>query len=239
MRETWKCFSSFGRLVDLTNQEVASSFDGAHLGMNRTSISIDLYSLATARPKILERLMADVSELLEHGRIKPLITSVFSMTDLAGAFRSLQNDNAAGKIVVTPRPEDVVKVSHYSCPRSSHANNKQAMPSSKSKLLQANATYILIGGTGGLGRDIARWMVKNGAKHVVLVARTASISGVVKDLIDELAIHEAKVIVRQCDVANSVSVNRLIEEDLAHMPPIKGIVHGAMVLKVSRGFGYI
>jgi NAD(P)-dependent dehydrogenase (short-subunit alcohol dehydrogenase family) len=110
----------------------------------------------------------------------------------------------------------------------------QATPSSRqNKLLRSNATYILIGGTGGLGRSMARWMVSKGAKNIVLVSRSGSATGKVKDLIDELALGGANIVVRQCDVVNSNSVENLIANELVGMPEIRGVVHGAMVLHVS------
>ena len=59
-------------------------------------------------------------------------------------------------------------------------------------------------------------------------------TGKVKTLIEELAIVGAKVIVKKCDVANSASVYTLIKKEMAGMPEIKGVIHGAMVLKVSN-----
>jgi hypothetical protein len=59
-------------------------------------------------------------------------------------------------------------------------------------------------------------------------------TGKVKTLIEELVIVGAKVIVKKCDVANSGSVDTLIKKEMAGMPEIKGVIHGAMVLKVSN-----
>ena len=36
---------------------------------------------------------------------------------------------------------------------------------------QADATYLIAGGAGGLGRTVARWMVERGARHLVLAGR--------------------------------------------------------------------
>jgi len=110
----------------------------------------------------------------------------------------------------------------------------QATPSSRqNKLLRSNATYILIGGTGGLGRSMARWMVSKGAKNIVLVSRSGSATGKVKELVDELALSGVNIVVRQCDIVNINSVENLIANELVGMPEIRGVVHGAMVLHVS------
>lgn len=110
----------------------------------------------------------------------------------------------------------------------------QATPSIKRKnILRPDASYILIGGTGGLGRSMARWMVGQGARNIVLVSRSGSTTGKVKELIDELAAIEANIAVRRCDVTNSDSVENLISNELVGMPEVRGLVHGAMVLRVS------
>lgn len=52
-------------------------------------------------------------------------------------------------------------------------------------------------------------------------------------MIDELAAGGANIIVRRCDVAESISVENLITNELAGMPEVRGVIHGAMVLRVS------
>lgn len=102
-----------------------------------------------------------------------------------------------------------------------------------SSILVADASYILIGGTGGLGRSMARWMSSKGARNIVLVSRSASINDKVQALIDELALTETKVIVKSCDVSSKESVDNLINEGMKDLSPIRGVIHGAMVLRVS------
>ena len=83
---------------------------------------------------------------------------------------------------------------------------------------------------------MARWMVDHGARNLVLVSRSGTVAGKVKTLIDDLAAIGAKVIVKRCDVADSNSVHTLIHQEMAGMPEVKGVIHGAMVLKVSKPF---
>lgn len=101
-------------------------------------------------------------------------------------------------------------------------------------LLRSDATYILIGGTGGLGRSMARWMINKGGRNIVLVSRSGSATRKVKELIDEVAAVGANIVVRRCDVTDTNSVENLINTELTDLPPVRGLVHGAMVLHVSR-----
>ena len=103
-------------------------------------------------------------------------------------------------------------------------------------LLRPDATYILVGGTGGLGRSMARWMVAKGARTIVLLSRSGSVTGRVKELVDELEAVGATIIVRRCNVVNKTEVDELVLSGLADLPPIRGVVHGTMVLRVCPLF---
>jgi NADP-dependent 3-hydroxy acid dehydrogenase YdfG/aryl carrier-like protein len=100
-----------------------------------------------------------------------------------------------------------------------------------SSILKADASYILIGGTGGLGRSMAKWMSSKGARNIVLVSRSASINDKIQDLIDELAAHGTTISVKPCDVSSMQSVDNLINHEMKGLPPVRGVVHGAMVLR--------
>jgi len=76
-------------------------------------------------------------------------------------------------------------------------------------------------------------MVRNGARNIVLVSRSGSAAGKVKELVDELAAVGANILVRRCDVSNSKSVENLISNELVGVPEVRGVIHGAMVLHVS------
>ncbi|KAL3421917.1 Lovastatin diketide synthase LovF 16 [Phlyctema vagabunda] len=217
LRDLLKSLGSFGAFIELEKQSIHAGIGNSYLGSNRSFTSVDLEFMAIERPKLLARLISDVSKMLDRGEIKPLgISTIFSISNAEAAFKALQSGTVDGKIVVSPHADDEVK----------------ATPSSKhDRLLRADASYVLIGGTGGLGRSMARWMVEKGARNIVLVSRSGSATGKVKDLIDELGGVGANIVVRRCDVANIDSVQKLVKNELNDMPKIRGVVHGAMVLR--------
>lgn len=81
---------------------------------------------------------------------------------------------------------------------------------------------------------MARWMAGKGARHVVLVSRSGSVVGKVKTLVDELAAVGASVVVRRCNVASRGEVDELVQTGLEGLPPVRGVVHGTMVLRVGH-----
>lgn len=75
-------------------------------------------------------------------------------------------------------------------------------------------------------------MASRGAKHIVLVSRSGASTDDVKTTIRELELLGTQVIVKACDVGSMESVTGLVKEQLKGLPPVRGIIHGAMVLRV-------
>lgn len=224
LRESWNCLNKFGRLVDIGARDTNTStrLEMTQFEHNASFMTVDMIAIAAERPKLLQRLLRDVSKLMRYGKLRPISpVTVFPISEVESAFKTLHGAKAHGKLVVVPHSHDVVKATP---------------PRKPAQLLKADATYILIGGTGGLGRSMARWMVSRGARHLVLVSRSGSATGKVKELIDEVASVGAEVVVRRCDVASPESVNDLVQNNLEGLPPVKGVIHGAMVLRVSSYF---
>jgi NAD(P)-dependent dehydrogenase (short-subunit alcohol dehydrogenase family) len=80
---------------------------------------------------------------------------------------------------------------------------------------------------------MAKWMSSKGAKNIVLVSRRAAIDHKVQALIDNLAPLGVRIVVKACDVSSLQSVEALVNEEMKGLPAVRGVIHGAMVLRVS------
>lgn len=219
LRESWACLSKFGRFIDIGRRDGSKTrLEMTNVDNNASFISVDLLALLAERPRVVKRLITNVGQLLKYGKIRPATpVTTFPISNVETALKTHQAGKFTGKLVVVPGANDVVK----------------ATPSKKTKaLLRSHATYILVGGTGGLGRSMARWMVSKGAKTIVLVSRSGSVTGRVKELVEESAAAGATILVKRCDVVNRAEVDELVS-GLQELPPIRGVVHGTMVLRVS------
>jgi NAD(P)-dependent dehydrogenase (short-subunit alcohol dehydrogenase family)/aryl carrier-like protein len=94
----------------------------------------------------------------------------------------------------------------------------------------SEATYLITGGLGGFGLAVAEWMVDNGARHLVLMGRTGAASDEAKQAIARIERQGARVVVAKADVSREDEVARVLAEITEQMPPLRGIVHAAMVL---------
>ena len=100
------------------------------------------------------------------------------------------------------------------------------------QLIRPDATYLITGGVGGLGRSMTKWLAQQGAKSIALLSRSGSASAYAKILTDEYTSTDVKISIIQCDVGEEDQVRKVIEVCSQSMPPIRGVIHGAMVLHV-------
>ncbi len=93
--------------------------------------------------------------------------------------------------------------------------------------LHKDATYLVTGGLGGVGMEIAGYLAAHGAGHLVLTSRRPP-SEAAQQRIDALRDeHGCDVRVVTADVADPHSVARLVTTLQADLPPLAGIVHAA------------
>ncbi|KAL8893752.1 MAG: hypothetical protein Q9192_004960 [Flavoplaca navasiana] len=94
-------------------------------------------------------------------------------------------------------------------------------------LFSADKTYLLVGLTGQIGQSMCRWMVKNGAQHIVVTSRNPDKEGLWKE---ELQRQGASIAIEAVDVTKMQDLVDLRSRILATMPRIGGVANGAMVL---------
>ncbi|KAL2139934.1 hypothetical protein VTI28DRAFT_4479 [Corynascus sepedonium] len=221
LRETWECIAPFGRFIEIGKRDIMSNtrLEMAMFDRNVTFSSVDLTLVAAERPVTMARTLNAVMALLTARVLRPIgPITVFGLGEVEKAFRLLQSGKTMGKLVVVSKLGDQIRATH---------------PKLDAPLFRADSTYIIFGGTGGLGRSIARWMVAHGAGNLVLASRSGRTDGAVADLVNNLqrTAPQANVTVKTCDVADTRSVARLVAQCEEELPPIRGCIHAAMVLR--------
>jgi acyl transferase domain-containing protein/SAM-dependent methyltransferase/acyl carrier protein len=107
---------------------------------------------------------------------------------------------------------------------------------------RTDGTYLITGGLGGLGLQVARWVAARGVRHLVLAGRTGlpdesqwdslpSGSNAARQVkvIRELQAQGVSVRSLRCDVGEPAQVRALIEELRRGPVPLVGIFHAAGV----------
>ncbi|MFJ7138048.1 type I polyketide synthase, partial [Streptomyces fungicidicus] len=95
--------------------------------------------------------------------------------------------------------------------------------------VRPDGTYLVTGGLGGLGLEVARWLARQGARSLILVGRRAPADGDVPAEIVALRAGGVRVEVRQADVARRDDVARLFSSVRWESTPLRGVFHLAGV----------
>lgn len=96
--------------------------------------------------------------------------------------------------------------------------------------LRADRAYLIAGGTGALGLTVARRMVQDGARTLVLASRRGRTAPADEAALAEMAAQGAQVRVVATDLSSEMAVRQLLAEVCATGLPLGGVVHAAGVL---------
>lgn len=97
-------------------------------------------------------------------------------------------------------------------------------------VIMRDGAYLVTGGFGGFGFEIAKWLADRGAGHLVLVGRKGRDSDGAQDMIAELTRRGAKVTAIAADIADSAAVAEMIGTVSTLDEPLRGVFHAAGLL---------
>lgn len=206
-----------GRFLEIGKRDI---YDDSALGLypfrnNLAMFAIDLDQLFKQQPARMGQMLNAIVDRFEAGELQPLPITSFDASETAAAFRFMQQGKHIGKVVVDyDRAPEHVSTGDY-----------------ETITFETDATYWLAGGLGGFGLEIARWMSRQGARHLVLSGRSNRVRPEASRVIAELASQGTQVTVLPADITQAEEVRRVLATIEADLPPLRGIFHTAMVLE--------
>lgn len=197
------CFVEIGKSGIWTEEQVAAT---------RADISyhtVYLADLVINQPEDIQVMMQALVPIFTESQrpLPPLRT--FDQSNLVDAYRLMASARHIGKIVISG----------------------MATGSSAPLPIAPDATYLITGGTGGIGRHVARWLNENGARHIVCMSR----HGKPKDSGDYTAetdkgTLEDSIYFMQGDVSCKEDLSEVLSTIQKNMPPLRGIFHAAGII---------
>lgn len=205
-----------GRFLELGKSDV---YRNSKLGMYtlRRNISLIVIDLMSALREVSPRAAADfqhVVALVRSGELSALPHRVFTLDGMRDAFRFMSQGKHIGKVVLSFRDR----------PR------RLAPSSEPAPVICDRAAYLITGGLGGFGLATARWLADQGARHIALMGRSGAASADAEQAVADLEQAGVQVKVIHGDVSRQADVARALAELGASMPPLRGVIHAAMVL---------
>ncbi|KAI0547245.1 KR-domain-containing protein [Xylaria curta] len=97
-----------------------------------------------------------------------------------------------------------------------------------------NTSYVIAGGFGGLGRSIVGWLVKKGAKHLIVLLRFGTTSSLAAaNLVTELERQGIRIVAPPCDFCSPSAVHLALSECYSTMPLVKSYINSTNKLQDS------
>ena len=199
-----------GRFLEMGKRDVWNAEQVAQVKPQAAYHVIDLMTVAQQQPQRLQAMLQQLRQGLASGQWQPLPLRVFPLADAIRAFRYMQQARHVGKVVL----------------------DFDTGVNAKSIAIRADATYLITGGLGGLGRLIAQWLVQQGARHLVLLSRRAldQAPEPIRSHIHHLEHMGAQVRVAQAEVAQREQLAAVLADLEPNGPPLCGVIHAAGVL---------
>jgi acyl transferase domain-containing protein/NADPH:quinone reductase-like Zn-dependent oxidoreductase/SAM-dependent methyltransferase/acyl carrier protein len=201
---SFRAIARGGRFVELGKRGILTPAAVAALGKDLAYTVVDWGETAARDPALVGGILARLVAALGAGTLAPLPRHAFPVAEAQRAFRLMAQARHAGKVVVR--------------------HGAGAAPA-----IRRDGTYLVTGGTAGLGLVAGRWLAERGAGRIVLVGRR----GETPEVAAAAAAMRAKgaaVQVEALDVADEAALAALLRRLRADGPPLRGVFHGAGVL---------
>lgn len=196
-----------GRFVEIGKIGILDHVQAAAVRPDVSYHVVALDQLAAEGSPLIGSMLQELRDAFESKALRPLPRRVFAIEHAVEAFRFMAQARHIGKLVVS-----------------------QAPLQTQAGLLAADATYLITGGLGALGLSVARWMIEQGARNLVLMGRDTGREQA-QQTVRELQSQGARVVVEQGDVAYRPDLARVLARIDSSMPPLKGVVHAAGILE--------
>ncbi|MET0357569.1 MAG: SDR family NAD(P)-dependent oxidoreductase [Cellvibrio sp.] len=210
--ENLHLLNAFGKAIDFKSAQIVREHLSFVPALNATYHVIDIDSLFSSHFDFVRLEIEKILLALASGTLSLPTLPVFDLNNIAAAAVELKSGVAAA-VQITMNRETV-----------------PLLLETKADELVLEGTYIVSGGTQGFGLQCAEWLVEKGALNIVLISRSGLNNAEAIKTVSELQQNGINVKVCALDVTNIDRVKEEFAQIKNSMPPVKGIIHSAMVL---------
>ncbi|XP_020494498.2 fatty acid synthase [Labrus bergylta] len=219
-----RCLARHGRFLEIGKYDLSNN---SPLGMALFLKNVAFHGiLLDALFEEGNKEWEEVSQLLKEGImgsvVQPLKTTVFERDQVEEAFRYMAQGKHIGKVLLRVCHEEKAAAVVKSSPLS--------LPAICRTFCRPSHSYIITGGLGGFGLELAQWLTERGARKLVLTSRSGIRNGYQAKRVREWQSHGVEVLVSTNDVSTLEGTEHLIAES-SSLGQVGGVFHLAMVLK--------
>ena len=198
------CLAKGGRFVELARRDILSAEEMAEVRPDVAYSILELDVLKVQEPARPGAALRRVMRRLEAGELKPLIHTMWPMSETRSAMAFMRGARHIGKIILTAPPL-------------------------RAGGLRQDRTYLVTGGLGGIGCAVARWLADHGARTIVLNGRRDP-DPEAGETISALRDRGVEVRVELADLTDPAAVDAMFERIDSELPPLVGVIHSVGAL---------
>ena len=218
-----------GRFVEIGKRDIQSneSLRLRPFHDNLSFFALDLDRLLAQRPDKARLMLELVMQQFTTGQLVPIPYRTFPVSRAAEALKYVAKARQIGKVVLEMRRESEAPAEPRASDLQKVTRNHRARLGGS---LDLPGTAVVTGGLTGFGLETAKWLVKQGVKHLALLSRSGASSLEAQQEILELEEAGAKVLALSVDVSDEQQLSAALETIRRTLPPLTGVYHAAMVL---------
>jgi hypothetical protein len=202
----------FGTFVEIGLRDITNNMrlDMRPFMKCTTFAFINLTNFFDDHKDIAGKILQDTFDLVHKGVLyAPSPLTAYPVGEIESAFRTMQRGKHRGKLALSYPDGAQAKV------------YRRAQDALK---LDSKATYLIVGGLGGLGRSLAREFVACGAKNIAFLSRSGATNPEAHSTIEELSARGVQVVAYRADVANEASFLAAMDQCSRELPPVRGVI---------------
>ncbi|KAH8695168.1 putative polyketide synthase [Talaromyces proteolyticus] len=214
---SWECVAPNGRFIEIGKKDILSDSSLPMFGFrqNVAFFGFDGSLWLQDKPDSARQDLEHMIDLFANNTLHtPQPLHIYDISETEKVFRLTQDGEISGKIVLQVTHESQVPT---------------ILRTKPSFQLHSNATFVIAGGLGGIGRATARWMVDRGARNLILLSRFGPRTSAARELIEELQSHGVRVETPACDITDFERTKEVFRQLSADMPPIKGMLQMSVI----------
>ncbi|XP_053205827.1 fatty acid synthase-like [Panonychus citri] len=231
LKASIRCLSDFGRFIEIGKYDMIQNtkMDSQFIDFNKTFhacclafLQDDVFiKMIPGRIQVWNGLIEMLKEGIKSGEVVPLSTTIFQMNQLEESFRFMATGKHIGKVLIQMRNEN------------EDPNKAELYRSIGQTFFDLEKSYIITGGLGGLGLELAYWMVSRGATNLVLTSRSGIKTKYQEYILERMrnnSYSRVNIIISNEDCSTSESAERLINQ-AQELGQIGGVFHLSIVLR--------
>ncbi|WP_063048631.1 type I polyketide synthase [Nocardia arthritidis] len=215
LQQNLRVAAEFGRVIEIGKADIygGGAIDLRPFDRNLSFFAVDMDRALSVRPELVRRAARRAMDALNDGTYDYLPYTAFALASTTEAFETVVRSKQIGRVVLDLRePEPTVLAKRPGLP------------------IDAHASYLVTGGFGAFGLATARWLVRNGARRLVLAGRSGATTDAARAAIAEFGAAGAQVVEERLDMSDYDAVAALVERIQASGHPLRGVFHAAGVV---------